>query len=94
LLANIYGRALDALWAKEASHLGTSVRYADDVVILCRSEADAQKTYRWLQGRAQALKLVLHPDKTRIVDLREGAAASTFWGFSVPRTQKEAGMSR
>ena len=29
---NIYGHALDALWAKEASHLGTVVRYADDLV--------------------------------------------------------------
>ena len=33
LMSNIYGHALDALWAKEASHLGTLVRYAD----LCRS---------------------------------------------------------
>ncbi len=81
LLSNIYGHALDALWAKEASHLGTIVRYADDAVILCRSEADAQKAYRWLQGRAQALKLVLHPDKTRIVDLREGADGFDFLGF-------------
>jgi group II intron reverse transcriptase/maturase len=30
LLSNIYGHVLDALWAKEASHLGTFVRYADD----------------------------------------------------------------
>ena len=52
LLSNIYGHALDALWAKEASHLGTSVRYADDAVIMGRSEADAQKAYRCLQGRA------------------------------------------
>ncbi|EQD72677.1 RNA-directed DNA polymerase (reverse transcriptase) [mine drainage metagenome] len=51
------------------------------MVILCRSEADAQKAYRWLQGRAQALKLVLHPDKTRIVDLREGADGFDFLGF-------------
>jgi len=42
LLSNVYGHALDALWAKEARHLGTIVRYADDAVILCRSEADAQ----------------------------------------------------
>src|SRR5207245_3809499 len=30
LLSNVYGHALDALWAKEASHLGSIVRYADD----------------------------------------------------------------
>ncbi|MGH7643570.1 MAG: group II intron reverse transcriptase/maturase [Candidatus Dormibacteria bacterium] len=81
LLSNIYGHALDALWAKESSHLGTIVRYADDAVILCRSETDAQHAYRWLQGRAQALKLVLHPDKTRLVDLSRGADGFDFLGF-------------
>ena len=40
LLSNVYGHALDALWAKEARHLGSIIRYADDGVILCRSEAD------------------------------------------------------
>ena len=81
LLSNIYGHALDALWAKEASHLGTIVRYADDLVILCRCEADAQHAYRWLQGRAQALRLFLHPGKTRIVDLSRGADGFDFLGF-------------
>jgi RNA-directed DNA polymerase len=81
LLSNVYGHALDALWAKESSHLGSIVRYADDAVILCRSEADAQQAYQWLQRTAQALKLVLHPDKTRIVDLRGGAEGFDFLGF-------------
>jgi len=81
LLSNVYGHALDALWAKEASHLGTIVRYADDLMILCRCEADAQHAYRWLQGRAHALKLVLQPDKTRIVDLRAGVDGVDFLGF-------------
>ncbi len=81
LLSNVYGHALDALWAKEASHLGTIVRFADDAVILCRSEADAQQAYRWLQRTARALKLILHPEKTRIVDLTEGRDGFDFLGF-------------
>src|SRR5215470_3229716 len=81
LMSNIYGHALDALWAKEASHLGTLVRYADDGVILCRTEADAQAALRWLQQAAAALKLALHPEKTRIVDLREGTEGFNFLGF-------------
>ena len=80
-MSNIYGHALDALWAKEASHLGTIVRYADDGVILCRTEANAQAALRWLQRAAKALKLALHPGKTRIVDLREGADGFDFLGF-------------
>jgi len=81
LMSNIYGHAIDALWAKEASHLGTIVRYADDAVVLCRSEAAALQALRWLQGTAQALKLQVHPDKTRVVDLSEGADGFDFLGF-------------
>jgi group II intron reverse transcriptase/maturase len=81
LLSNVYGHALDALWAKQASHLGRIVRYADDAVILCRSEADAQQAYRWLQKTAQALKLRLHPEKTRVVNLNGGADGFDFLGF-------------
>jgi RNA-directed DNA polymerase len=81
LMSNIYGHAIDALWAKEASHLGTIVRYADDAVVLCRTEADAQRALGWLQRTALALKLRLHPDKTRVVDLSEGADGFDFLGF-------------
>jgi hypothetical protein len=80
-MSNIYGHALDALWAKESSHLGTLVRYADDAVVLCRTEADAQRALRWLQQTAQALKLRLHPVKTRVVDMSGGADGFDFLGF-------------
>jgi group II intron reverse transcriptase/maturase len=81
LMSNIYGHAIDALWAKEASHLGTTVRYADDGVVLCRTKADAQQALRWFQRTARALKLRVHPDKTRIVDLNGGADGFDFLGF-------------
>jgi group II intron reverse transcriptase/maturase len=81
LMANIYGHALDALWAKEASHLGTIARFADDAVIVCRSEVEAQLALRWVQRTAQALKLRLHPDKTRVVDMSRGDDGFDFLGF-------------
>jgi RNA-directed DNA polymerase len=81
LMSNIYGHAIDALWAKEASHLGTLVRYADDAVILCRTEADARRALGWVQRTAQALKLRVHPDKTRVVDLSGGDDGFDFLGF-------------
>jgi group II intron reverse transcriptase/maturase len=81
LLSNIYGHAIDALWAKESSHLGTLVRYADDAVVLCRTEAAAQQALRWLQRTALALKLRLHPDKTRVVALSGGTDGFDFLGF-------------
>ena len=55
LLSNIYGHALDALFEKEASHLGQLLRYCDDAVILCRSETDARNAMEWLQRRAVGL---------------------------------------
>lgn len=36
LLANIYLNYLDTIWEKRFSHLGKLIRYADDLVILCR----------------------------------------------------------
>ena len=81
LLANIYGHALDALFEKEVGHLGKMVRYADDLVVLCRSESDAQQVYRWLEGRAQGLHLKLHPGKSRVVGLDGGEAGFDFLGF-------------
>lgn len=81
LLSNIYGHALDALWEREAGRLGKLVRYADDAVILCRTEQDAQRALRWLQGRAAGMHLTLHPDKTRVVGLGDGAGGFDFLGF-------------
>ena len=81
LLANIYGHALDALFEKEAGHLGKMVRWADDLVILCRTKSDAQQVYRWLENRAKALRLTLHPDKSRIVALNGGDEGFDFLGF-------------
>ncbi len=47
------------------------VRYADDFVLLCGSETEAEAALaalgEWLEGRG----LALHPAKTRIVDARE-----------------------
>lgn len=78
LLANIYLHAFDRAWA--AHGVGTLVRYADDFVVLCASADQAEHA----AGRAAALLgglgLVLHPDKTRVVDLREGREGFDFLG--------------
>ena len=65
LLSNIYLDELD----HEMARLGYEmIRYADDFVILCRSEQEAREALdRVGQWTAQA-GLTLHPEKTRIVD--------------------------
>jgi RNA-directed DNA polymerase len=78
LLANIYLHRLDAAWA-ERGH-GTLVRYADDAVILCRTQAEAEAALDLVGEILTGLGLALHPDKTRIVDLREGREGFDFLG--------------
>lgn len=83
MLSNVYGHALDALWEKEASHLGTFIRYADDGVVLCRTPAAAEVALGWLQRRAAGLHLTLHPEKTRLVYLGDGRHGFDFLGWHV-----------
>jgi RNA-directed DNA polymerase len=78
LLANIYLHVLDRTWAERG--LGTLVRYADDAVVACRSREEAEAALG-LAGEVLAeLGLELHPEKTRIVDLREGREGFDFLG--------------
>jgi group II intron reverse transcriptase/maturase len=83
LLSNVYGHVLDALWEKELGHLGTSIRYADDLVILCRTRKDAETAMEWLQRRAAGLHLTLHPGKTRMVYVGDGHEGFDFLGFHI-----------
>lgn len=65
LLANVYLDPLDHLVASLGLQM---VRYADDFVILCRSEREAQDALRSVQTWVEENGLKLHPQKTRIVD--------------------------
>jgi len=78
LLANIYLHAFDRAWAEQGT--GELVRYADDFVVLCRSAAQAEDAARRASVLLGGLGLVLHPDKTRVVDLREGNEGFDFLG--------------
>lgn len=65
LLSNIYLDPLDKLMASNGIEM---VRYADDFVLLCRSETVARAALRWVQEWTATAGLTLHPEKTRIVD--------------------------
>ena len=80
LLANIYLDALDRYWDTECKHLGVLVRYADDFVVLCRTEPAAREARRRIEEVLGRLKLTLHPEKTRLVDVRRGAGSFVFLG--------------
>lgn len=78
LLSNIYLHAFDRAFV--ARGIGTLVRYADDWVALCRSERETRAALEIAGEILGDLGLVLHPDKTRIVDLRDGREGFDFLG--------------
>lgn len=65
LLSNIYLDPLDHLMAQSGVNM---VRYADDFVILCRTESEALLALAMVQRWTAQAGLTLHPTKTRIVD--------------------------
>ena len=77
LLANI---ALDHLdWFLEG-HGFSFVRYADDFVILCKTETEAKKALELVQSFLDGMKLEVSPEKTKISHFSKGF---DFLGFSI-----------
>lgn len=78
LLSNIYLHAFDRAFV--ARGVGTLVRYADDWVALCSSEREAEEALQVAGEILAGLGLQLHPEKTKVVDLREGREGFDFLG--------------
>jgi RNA-directed DNA polymerase len=65
LLSNIYLDPLDHLMARLGYQM---TRYADDIVILCQSQQEAQAALEQVKRWTEQHGLTLHPTKTKIVD--------------------------
>ncbi len=63
---------LDRIWENRCKHLGILVRYADDFVVLCKSESQCKEALRRVKIIMERLGLEMHPEKTRMVDLTQG----------------------
>lgn len=81
LLANVVLHELDTFWERHCRHLGQLVRYADDFVILCGTEAKAQEALELVRDCLTDLGLTLHPEKTRVVFVGDGRQGFDFLGF-------------
>jgi RNA-directed DNA polymerase len=68
LLSNIFLDPLDHLMAERGFEM---VRYADDFVVMCRTEVEAVAALAAVQRWTAAAGLTLHPTKTRLVNERE-----------------------
>jgi RNA-directed DNA polymerase len=88
MLSNVYLNPLDHLMAEKGFQM---VRYADDFVILCRSQFEAEAALEEVRAWVDEVGLTLHPEKTHIVDSREksfGFLGYSFRGrFRFPRAK-------
>ena len=84
LLANLYLNPLDQQMAAAGWAM---VRYADDFVILCRSEAEAQQALDAVRTWVNEAGLTLHPEKTRVVDAK-APGGFDFLGYHFERGMK------
>jgi RNA-directed DNA polymerase len=82
LLANLYLHPVDE--AMEAAGY-QMIRYADDFVIMCRDEAEANNALQAVQQLITERGLVLHPEKTRVVDTTKAGAGFDFLGYHFER---------
>ena len=80
LLSNIYLHVLDLLWSRQSAHVGTMVRYADDLVVVCKTKQQCEHAERDVRKYLARLGLELHPDKTRRVELFDGKEGFDFLG--------------
>lgn len=92
LLANIYLNSLDHLMV-QLGYLMT--RYADDFVIQCCSQAEAEAALAAIREWTRQAGLTLHPEKTRIVDATQrGGFEFLGWhferGYQWPREKSQA----
>jgi group II intron reverse transcriptase/maturase len=80
LLSNIYLHFFDSVWMRQCAQLGVLVRYADDFVIVCKNREAVEEAERRVRIIFERLKLELHPEKTRKVELTDGKEGFDFLG--------------
>jgi len=86
LLSNLYLNDLDHLMVREGLEM---VRYADDLVILCRSQEEAERALEKLRAWSESSGLTLHATKTRLVkEDDEDGDGFDFLGYHFERGKK------
>jgi group II intron reverse transcriptase/maturase len=79
LLCNVYLHRLDRAWSTREH--GVVVRYADDVLVMCKSREQAEAALQRLRELLADLGLQPKEAKTRIVHLQVGGEGVDFLGF-------------
>ena len=79
LLANVYLNPLDHEMVRRGWE---TVRYADDLVVLCQTQEAAEAALAYLRQWAAEAQLTVHPTKTRIVNVQDQGFDFLGWHFS------------
>jgi RNA-directed DNA polymerase len=78
LLANLFLHyAFDRWMAKQYPQMPFE-RYADDAIVHCRTEAEAQEVRAAIAARLQECGLELHPEKTKVVYCKDDDRRRTY----------------
>jgi RNA-directed DNA polymerase len=89
LLANIYLNYLDTIWEKKFTELGTLVRYADDLVILCKTKEQALGSIDVLKSVFSKLELQMNTTKSKLINLWDDKEGFDFLGMSHRKIPKQ-----
>lgn len=89
LCANIYLNVLDTIWEKQGKQYGKLVRYADDLVIICKNKKNAAHAMGILKAVMQKLELELNSEKTKVISMWDGKEGFDFLGMHHRRMTTE-----
>jgi RNA-directed DNA polymerase len=78
LIANLYLHPVDVAMAAAGFKM---IRYADDLVVMCRTAEEARRGLELIGRLASDRGLVLHPGKTRLVDISVPGESFDFLGY-------------
>jgi RNA-directed DNA polymerase len=85
LLANIYLHPVDQAMGAAGYEM---IRYADDFVILCRSQRQAKAALETIRSLVEKRGLSLHPQKSRLVDANVAGQGFDFLGYHFERGRR------
>ncbi|MEN9456671.1 MAG: hypothetical protein RL210_2190 [Pseudomonadota bacterium] len=94
LLANLYLHPLDVLMQGEDMQM---IRYADDFVVLCKTQQAAARALAQIRKWTEQNGLTLHPDKTHLGNCLEAGQGFEFLGYRFEagrRTVRRKSMNR
>jgi RNA-directed DNA polymerase len=89
ILMNLFMHYAFDSWMKRTYPQCPFARYADDAVVHCRTQAQAEAVMRAIASRLEECGLTMHPEKSKIVYCKDGSrtkvyphAQFTFLGFT------------